>query len=89
MRRFGSSSSRYCALRGAEAFYERLCQRMGLGRHGGTTEDNLFTVEHVVCIAACDKAPCLQINLEYYENLTDEQIDEVIDRLRAAESASP
>jgi len=77
-----------CALRGAEGFYQRLCQRMGLGSNGGTTYDNLFTVEHVVCIAACDKVPCLQINLEYYENLTDEQIDEVIDRLRAAENAS-
>jgi NADH-quinone oxidoreductase subunit E len=77
-----------CALRGAEDFYHRLCQRMEVGLHGGTTEDGLFTVEHVVCIAACDKAPCLQINLDYYENLTDEQIDEVIDRLRVAEKVS-
>jgi NADH-quinone oxidoreductase subunit E len=77
-----------CALRGAEDFYHRLCQRMGVGPNGGTTEDGLFTVEHVVCIAACDKAPCLQINLDYYENLTDEQIDEVIDRLRVAEKVS-
>lgn len=74
-----------CALRGAEDFYHRLCQRMGVGPHGGTTEDGLFTVESVVCIAACDKAPCMQINLDYYENLTDEQIDEIVDRLRAGE----
>ena len=73
-----------CALRGAEAFYKRLCDRMGVGPKGGTTEDGLFTVEEVVCIAACDKAPCLQINLEYYENLTDEQIDTVIAELRAS-----
>lgn len=75
-----------CALRGAEDFYHRLCERMGLGPNGGTTEDNLFTVEEVVCIAACDKAPCLQINLEYYENLTDEKIDQIIAELRAAEN---
>ncbi len=74
-----------CALRGAEDFYRRLCERMGLGPAGGTTKDGLFTVEQVVCLAACDKAPCLQINLDYYENLTDEQIDEVISRLRQAE----
>jgi NADH-quinone oxidoreductase subunit E len=74
-----------CALRGAEAFFERLCQRMGLGPDGGTTEDGFFTVEPVVCLAACDKAPCLQINLDYYENLTDEAIDGIIARLRAAE----
>lgn len=74
-----------CALRGAEAFYKRLCQRMGLGPNGGTTDDGLFTVEQVVCLAACDKAPCMQINLDYYENLTDEQIDEIIAGLRQAE----
>ena len=72
-----------CALRGADDFFQRLCQRLGLGPEGGTTEDGLFTVEQVVCIAACDKAPCLQINLEYYENLTDEQIDAVIADLRS------
>ena len=74
-----------CALRGAEDFYRRLCERMGLGPNGGTTEDGLFTIEQVVCIAACDKAPCAQINLEYYENLTDEQIDQVIAGLREAD----
>jgi NADH-quinone oxidoreductase subunit E len=72
-----------CALRGAEDFYHRLCKRMGLGPRGGTTPDNLFTVEEVVCIAACDKAPCMQINLEYYENLTDDEIDRVLAGLRA------
>lgn len=77
-----------CALRGAEEFFKRLCERMELGPKGGTTEDHLFTVEPVVCIAACDKAPCLQINLEFYESLTDEQIDEVIDRLRAQASSN-
>jgi NADH-quinone oxidoreductase subunit E len=75
-----------CALRGAEDFFKRLCQRLGLGPQGGTTDDGLFTVEEVVCLAACDKAPCLQINLEYYENLTDEQIDAVIAGLRAGEN---
>jgi len=71
-----------CALRGADDFYKRLCERMGVAPAGGTTEDGLFTVEEVVCIAACDKAPCAQINLEYYENLTDDQIDAVIAGLR-------
>jgi len=71
-----------CALRGAEDFYKRLCQRLGLKGNGGTTEDGLFTVEEVVCIAACDRAPCMQINLDYFENLTDEKFDEIIASLR-------
>lgn len=74
-----------CALRGAENFFARFCERMGLDSHGGTTQDGLFTVEPVVCIAACDKAPCMQINLGYYENLTDEQLDAVIEGLRQVE----
>jgi len=72
-----------CALRGAEAFYQRLVERLALPPEGGTTDDGLFTIEPVVCIAACDKAPCCQINLAYYENLTDESIDEIIAELRA------
>lgn len=71
-----------CALRGAEDFYRRLCERLGLPPEGGSTDDGLFTVEEVVCLAACDKAPVAQINLEYYENLTDDGIDAVIARLR-------
>jgi NADH-quinone oxidoreductase subunit E len=72
-----------CALRGAEDFYHRLAERMGLPPEGGATEDGLFTLEPVVCIAACDKAPCCQINLEYYELLTDESIDAIIAQLRS------
>ena len=71
-----------CALRGAEDFYHRLCERLGLPPQGGTTPDGLFTVEEVVCLAACDKAPVAQINLDYYESLTDEKIDAVIAALR-------
>jgi NADH-quinone oxidoreductase subunit E len=71
-----------CALRGAEDFYHRLCERLGLPPQGGTTSDGLFTVEEVVCLAACDKAPVAQINLDYYESLTDEKVDAVIAALR-------
>ena len=71
-----------CALRGADAFYKRLVERMGLPPGGGTTDDNLFTVEEVVCLAACDNAPMCQINLEFYENLTDEKIDAILESLR-------
>lgn len=72
-----------CALRGAQDFYNRLAERMGLPPEGGTTSDSIFTLEAVVCIAACDKAPCCQINLDYHENLTDEAIDVTLAELRA------
>ena len=72
-----------CALRGAEDFYLRLTQRLGLPPEGGTTEDGLFTLESVPCLAACDKAPMCQIDLQYYENLTDDVIDTVLAQFRA------
>jgi NADH-quinone oxidoreductase E subunit len=71
-----------CALQGADEFYRRLCQRLGLVDGRGSSGDNLFTIEPVVCLAACDKAPCAQINLEYCENLTDDKIDQIIAKLR-------
>jgi NADH-quinone oxidoreductase subunit E len=76
-----------CALRGADDFYQRLCQRLGLPPVGGTTDDGLFTVEQVVCLAACDKAPVAQIDLKYYENLSDEAVDTVIAALREESKA--
>src|SRR5882672_8215360 len=50
-----------CALRGAEQFHKDLKAELGV-EEGGTTDDGLFTVEHVMCLAACDKAPMLQCN---------------------------
>jgi NADH-quinone oxidoreductase subunit E len=59
-----------CALRGAEAFARELCRRLGI-ELGGTTEDGLITVESVMCLAACDRAPVFQVQdgdgLHYHE----------------------
>jgi NADH-quinone oxidoreductase subunit E len=76
-----------CALRGADKFYQALCEYLGV-EDGGTTEDGLFTVEQVMCLAACDKAPMMQCNFHYYENLDMETVKALIEQLRAeAESA--
>lgn len=75
-----------CALRGAERFMEQLCERLGI-EPGETTPDGLFTVEPVMCLAACDKAPMFQIQsadgLEYHENQTVENALSLIEGLRA------
>ena len=77
-----------CALRGAEAFVEHVCHKLNV-RVGDTTDDGLFTVETVMCVAACDRAPVAQINLEYLEHLDPSKIDAVVEQLRAeAESAA-
>lgn len=74
-----------CALRGSEIFAEKLCQELGI-KPGETTEDGLITVETVMCLAACDKAPMYQLQepegIHYYENVTIESTLELIDELR-------
>ena len=76
-----------CALRGSEQFLDHACKKLGLDKHkvehgGATTEDGSITLESVVCLAACDKAPLMQVDLENFENLTPEEFDKIVDGLR-------
>ncbi len=71
-----------CALKGADQFHAWLKDELGVSE-GGTTEDGLFTVEHVMCLAACDKAPMLQCNFHYQENLDQDKMRELLDKWRA------
>jgi NADH-quinone oxidoreductase subunit E len=77
-----------CALRGAEEFMEKLCENLGI-RVGETTADGLVTVEKVMCLAACDKAPMFQVQtangLAYYENQTVESATTQVERWRRKE----
>jgi NADH-quinone oxidoreductase subunit E len=78
-----------CALRGADQFYRDLCEYLDV-EDGGTTEDGLFTVEQVMCLAACDRAPMMQCNFHFHENLDLEKAKALIERLRAeAAQAEP
>lgn len=77
-----------CALRGAEQFLEELCDKLGI-QAGETTPDGLITVEHVMCLAACDRAPMFQVQtgdgLSYHENQTVESAMRYIESLRKME----
>ncbi len=70
-----------CALRGAEEFVEKLCDNLGISL-GGTTSDGLVTVEKVMCLAGCDKAPLFQVQtgegLKYHENQSVEKTMDLI-----------
>ena len=74
-----------CALRGAERFMQELCKRLNI-QPGETTSDGLITVEPVMCLAACDRAPMFQVQssegLAYHENQTVEAALELIASLR-------
>jgi NADH-quinone oxidoreductase subunit E len=75
-------------LRGAEEFLEKLCENLGI-RVGETTADGLVQVEHVMCLAGCDKAPMFQVQSEdgltYYENQTVNSAMDLVERWRKQE----
>ena len=77
-----------CALRGADQFLEALCGNLGI-TVGETTPDGLVTIEGVMCLAACDKAPMFQLQgpdgIEYHENMTVDRTMELVEALKKAE----
>ncbi len=70
-----------CALRGADEFVEMACRKLDIPVNG-TTNDGLFTIKTVMCLGACDRAPMLQCNLKFEENLDEEKFEQLITRLR-------
>jgi len=69
-----------CMLRGSEKVVEHLQKRLGI-KMGETTKDGKFTLKEVECLAACGGAPAVQIGREYYENLTPNAVDALLESL--------
>ena len=70
-----------CILRGGEELLEHCEKKLGIG-HKGTTPDGLFSLEEVECIGACSWAPAVQVNYDFHENLTNADLDRVLDEYR-------
>jgi NADH-quinone oxidoreductase subunit E len=75
-----------CALRGADQFYEDVLHELKLDHDNDTTDDGMFTVEHVMCLGACDRAPMLQCNFHFHENLDMDKMRDLIAEWRAKKS---
>jgi NADH-quinone oxidoreductase subunit E len=73
-------------LRGADEFVEMASRKLDIPIDG-TTNDGLFTLKTVMCLAACDRAPMLQCNLKFEEHLDEEKFDQLISRLRTEAAA--
>jgi NADH-quinone oxidoreductase subunit E len=78
----GICTTALCAIMGGDEVYARLQDYLGIG-NDETTEDGKITLEHVECNAACDFAPVMMINWEFFDNTTPEKAIEVVDQLRA------
>jgi NADH-quinone oxidoreductase subunit F len=77
-----------CMLRGGNELFERAKKRLNIGNKE-TTSDGEFSLEEVECIGACTGAPAMQVNYDFYENLTPLKFDRIIETLDAGRKADP
>jgi NADH-quinone oxidoreductase E subunit len=66
-----------CSLLGAESLISHLERKLGIAC-GQTTPDGKFSISRVECLGSCGTAPVMQINGDYYENLTAEKVEEIL-----------
>ncbi|EMC95680.1 hypothetical protein BAUCODRAFT_498931 [Baudoinia panamericana UAMH 10762] len=72
-----------CQLRGSDSIMKAIEEQLGI-HHGETTPDNMFTFTEVECLGACANAPMVQINDDYYEDLTAETTKSLLQALKEA-----
>ena len=70
-----------CSLLGGASLLDFLLKKLNIGL-GETTKDKKFTVSTVECLGACEQAPCMMVNFDYYGNLDKEKIDKIIENLK-------
>jgi NADH-quinone oxidoreductase subunit E len=77
-----------CALMGAEIVIEHISDRLGI-QPGETTADGEFTLVGAECLGSCGTAPMMQVNDHYHENLSLQDVDDLLERLRATPDQAP
>ncbi len=84
----GVCTNTLCAIMGGDAILAALYEHLGI-RHGETTPDGKVTLEHIECNAACDYAPVVMVNWEFFDNQTPGSACTLVDRLRSGEQLTP
>ncbi|NUS42538.1 MAG: NADH-quinone oxidoreductase subunit NuoF [Mycobacteriaceae bacterium] len=84
----GVCTNTLCAVMGGDAILTTLREHLGI-EPGQTTADGKVTLERLECNAACDFAPAVMVNWEFFDNQTPESTTELVDSLRASEQATP
>jgi len=69
-----------CKIMGEPEITDHICRKLGV-HPGETTEDKKFTVSLVECLGSCGTAPMMQVGFDYYEDLTTEKVDTILDSL--------
>ena len=86
--RVGVCTNTLCAVMGGDAIMDALRDHLDID-HGGTTADGAITLEHIECNAACDFAPVMMVNWEFFDNRTPASARELVDALRSGEQVTP
>ena len=84
----GVCTNALCAVMGGDAILEVLEEHLGVPA-GQTTDDGKVTLEHVECNAACDFAPVIMVNWEFFDNQTPSTARDLVDELRAGRPVTP
>ena len=77
-----------CAVMGGDAIYESVCDHLGI-KKGQTTPDGKVSLERIECNAACDYAPVVMVNWEFYDNQTPASVNELVDAARKGSPPAP
>jgi NADH-quinone oxidoreductase subunit E len=84
----GVCTNTLCAIMGGDAIFDALTEHLGVG-HDETTADGRVTLQHVECNAACDYAPVVMVNWEFFDNQTPQSTIELVDKLRDGRPVAP
>jgi NADH-quinone oxidoreductase subunit E len=84
----GVCTNTLCAVMGGDAIFESLKEHLGIG-NDETTDDGKVTLQHVECNAACDYAPVMMVNWEFFDNQTPESARTLVDGLRSGDLPKP
>jgi len=84
----GVCTNSLCAVMGGDAIFADLREHLGIG-NDETTGDGKVSLEHLECNAACDYAPVVMVNWEFFDNMTPRSARDLVDGLRAGADVAP
>ncbi|GAB3590217.1 hypothetical protein GCM10027446_04410 [Angustibacter peucedani] len=84
----GVCTNTLCAIMGGDQIFDALSDHLDVG-HDETTDDGAITLERVECNAACDFAPVVMVNWEFFDQQTPSSARDLVDKLRAGEAVAP
>ena len=84
----GICTNTLCAVMGGDVIFDAVKEHLGI-ENNGLTSDGKVSVEHIECNAACDYAPVVMVNWEFYDNQTVESVKNLVDRARSGNPPAP